>query len=390
MAGAPNSERGRPRPNGQGLGAGRKYPSIVAKPYKRYSKDNPYNALLYKALEALGGKVSEFSFKTALKAKADIWHIHWPDAPLNRRSPVMAWLRTLYAMGMLSYVKLRGRRIVWTAHNVKPHDSRYPFLERLLWANVTWMLDGVIYMSEAARAQAAERFPVLAQRHAAIIPHGDYRDWYESTLSKAEAKEALGIGPDQTVIANVGQIRAYKNIPHLIRCVRELNREDVHLVIAGKPGSPDIAREVEDEAAKTANCHLHLRFVDDSELNTLINAADLVALPYSNILNSGSAILALSFDRPVLVPNMGSMPELQDAVGPDWVRLHGDGLTVDDLRSALDWASAGPAADETPAPLEALSWPVIAQATLDFFAEVQAKPRPGQVRAEETREAAVS
>jgi beta-1,4-mannosyltransferase len=43
-----------------------------------------------------------------------------------------------------------------------------------------------------------------------------------------------------------------------------------------------------------------------------MRAADLIALPYKEILNSGSAILALSFDRPILVPAAGALAELSE------------------------------------------------------------------------------
>jgi len=41
-----------------------------------------------------------------------------------------------------------------------------------------------------------------------------------------------------------------------------------------------------------------------------MNASDWVILPYQNILNSGSALLGLSFGRPMIVPQKGSLPEL--------------------------------------------------------------------------------
>ena len=50
-------------------------------------------------------------------------------------------------------------------------------------------------------------------------------------------------------------------------------------------------------------------------------------LPFSDIMHSGSAILALSFNKPVLVPARGSLPELQALVGTDWVRTYVGELT---------------------------------------------------------------
>ena len=52
------------------------------------------------------------------------------------------------------------------------------------------------------------------------------------------------------------------------------------------------------------------------------SAADLVVLPFSDIMHSGSAILALSFNKPVLVPARGALPELQTRVGAAWVQTY--------------------------------------------------------------------
>jgi hypothetical protein len=46
-----------------------------------------------------------------------------------------------------------------------------------------------------------------------------------------------------------------------------------------------------------------------------------VVLPYRKILNSGAALHALARNKPVLAPRTGSLPELQQEVGEEWVRL---------------------------------------------------------------------
>ena len=83
--------------------------------------------------------------------------------------------------------------------------------------------------------------------------------------------------------------------------------------------------------------HLHLRSVPVEDVQAHFAAADLVVLPYRKTLNSAVALLALSFDRPVLVPNAGSMAELQREVGAEWVLIYegSEGaLTGNDLRDA--------------------------------------------------------
>jgi glycosyltransferase involved in cell wall biosynthesis len=109
---------------------------------------------------------------------------------------------------------------------------------------------------------------------------------------------------------------------------------------------------------------LALEHVPDDDIQRYLRAADLVVLPFRDITNSGSALLALSFDRPVLVPALGAMGELQALAGADWVRTYDEDLTPDLLARALDWAVRRPPGAPR---LDALEWPEIARQTLSVY-----------------------
>jgi len=51
-----------------------------------------------------------------------------------------------------------------------------------------------------------------------------------------------------------------------------------------------------------------LDFIPDNDIQIYMNAADIIVLPYLDILNSGVAILAMSFGKPVIAPRTGSIP----------------------------------------------------------------------------------
>ncbi len=97
---------------------------------------------------------------------------------------------------------------------------------------------------------------------------------------------------------------------------------------------------------------------------TWLRAADVVVLPYRAIQNSGSAVLALSADRPVVVPALGAMRELQASVGADWVRCYPGDFDGDELVASVEWAG-----NDRPerAPLDRLDWHGIAADTVAFY-----------------------
>jgi beta-1,4-mannosyltransferase len=88
-------------------------------------------------------------------------------------------------------------------------------------------------------------------------------------------------------------------------------------------------------------------YLNDAELARVIRAADHVVLPYRRVLNSGSAMLALTLGRPVLLPRTPTFEALAEHVGPGWVALF-DGTPDAARLSALG-------EEERPAPVD-LSW----------------------------------
>lgn len=58
-----------------------------------------------------------------------------------------------------------------------------------------------------------------------------------------------------------------------------------------------------------------LDFVSDDDIQLYMNASDCVALPYDEITTSGSAVLAMSFGKAIIIPRRGCVPEQLDEEG---------------------------------------------------------------------------
>ena len=72
-------------------------------------------------------------------------------------------------------------------------------------------------------------------------------------------------------------------------------------------------------------------FVPDDELQTYFNACDITVLSYAEVLTSGSAMLSLSFGRPVIAPAIGFM---RDVIPPECGHLY-DNAEPDGLHKAM-------------------------------------------------------
>jgi beta-1,4-mannosyltransferase len=328
---------------------------------------NPYTWLLYSHLVSLGVRVEEFTVARALRGGYDVFHVHWPDKALTAAPWLGMAAGAVAALLSLEAAHLHGARVVWTAHNAHPHESRHPRLERWFWAAFVRRVDAVIHPSAAGEQAVHARYPVLAARPHALVPLGHFRGSYPDTISREDARISLGIPQGSRVVAFLGLVRPYKNVPHLVRTVRALpsNAGDVVLLVGGAPLTSALADEVRAAAGGDPHVRLALEHVPDEDVQRYLRAADLVVLPFKAITNSASALLALSFDRPILVPSRGAMGELQALAGADWVRTYEGELTPDVLADALDWADQRPPGG-SPC-LDALEWPLIARQTLSLY-----------------------
>ena len=347
---------------------------ILASPAYRNRAANPYNALLAESIERAGGEVEEFSVRALLTGQWDIWHLHWPEHRFHQTGVLRAAEALLKRCLTILIARATRTRIVWTVHNAQPHDLPFPRMYRALRRVLVLALGGWISLSDEARDEALRVIPSLARRPSWVIPHGDYRSCYPPSPPRGEARHELGIELETRVLLFFGLIRGYKNVPHLVRTFLTSDDPDLRLIIAGRPVGP-IGEELRALAASDGRIRLDLEFIPDECLPMYFGAADLTVLPFQRILNSGSALLSLSLDTPVLVPALGSMQQLADWVGAPWVHLFEGQLDAGDLSDAL----AAAAAAEGRAPLEAFAWDDIGERTLAAYSHLldRAPSEPG-------------
>src|SRR3546814_15675381 len=89
------------------------------------------------------------------------------------------------------------------------------------------------------------------------------------------------------------------------------------LVIAGYCTDADLTAELRQAAASAGNIHLQLEYLSDAEIERITDEADAVVLPSRDIVNIGSALLALSGFCSVIATRPGILLGLQGQVGED-------------------------------------------------------------------------
>lgn len=223
-------------------------------------------------------------------------------------------------------VRLFPRPLVLTAHDVLPREVRRG--GRTGAAAVLRAMDAVVAHSESARARLIEEARVEEAR-VHVIPHGAFAHLAAGTPRRTPP--ALAGLDGRRVVLFFGLVRPYKGVDLLLEAFAGAP-EDAVLLIVGMPRMPiePLARRAR-ELGLAERVRFVCRFVPDEELPSYFRRADVVALPYREIDQSGVLYTALAFGTPLLLSDVGGFGEIA-ARGA--ARLVEPG-SVESLRAAL-------------------------------------------------------
>ena len=312
---------------------------ILAKP--KAGDRNLHTGLLYSAIErGQTVRVAEWTPARMLFGAYEVLHLHWPENVLNDRLWPRAAAKVLLLLLALAWVRILGRKVLWTMHNLQSQYRFHPKTEQLFWRLFIRALSGVICLSEESLSQLRRLRKAATQLPSLVVPHGTYRGVYPNAVTRQEARKRLSLAPDAQVVLNLGILRSHKNLERLIELGRE--RADIEVLIAGFVRNADYGTKLRALARGLPNVHLHLQFLDDQDLQYFLKAADLFVLPYDQVTNSGSSILALSFGLPVLAPDLPCFKTLRQQFGKDWVATYAGDLDAGKVQSRLSSGRLGP------------------------------------------------
>lgn len=312
--------------------------------YPDYSSTNPFQTLLYQEARKRGTVapvIDIFNVPIARDPGGELTghtlHLHWLNGVVQ---PGADLYEAFYRLGrfqdMIRAVKERGARIVWTVHNAMPHEVTYYFVERELYEFVAEEADVIHVMSVETAAATADLYPLPPEK-TVVVEHPSFADAYPQMFDRPMARRRLGVHDDEISFLFFGAIRDYKGIPRLLDAFEIVSDSDarMRLDVAGGLGRTT-TRGLAERMAAMGRVFPHIGFVDPADVQKYLVAADIFVLPYDNILNSGTAMLAATFGLPVVAPRLGQLKELE---GEDWIEFFEPG-SHESLAQAME-RSAG-------------------------------------------------
>jgi glycosyltransferase involved in cell wall biosynthesis len=214
---------------------------------------------------------------------------------------------------ILRRVRLNGKtRIIAITDNVLPHEKRpgdIAFTKYFLKS-----CDAFITMSDEVMNDL-RRFEKSKPAEKVIHP---LYDSFGEILSKADARNILNerfsinISSGEKIILFFGFIRKYKGLDILLRAMAEpgIREAGIRLIVAGEFYDDEkMYEDLIDQFKIADRLILKTDFIPDSEVQYYLCAADAVIQPYRHATQSGVTPLAYHFEKPMVVSNVGSLPD---------------------------------------------------------------------------------
>ena len=290
---------------------------IICLPADHISNPNPYQFLMIKGLKknkALEVKIGCASKRygiilSAFYFRPKYLHFDWITEYYLRKDIATSWFRAYWFLFQIIIAKKLFRiRIVWTQHNILPHDSRRKNIHEWVQYKFYKYCDWIRVFSEST-AKTLVLDHNYSIKKILIVPEGSYLGYYNNTINKYDARCKLKLKTDEKIFLFFGAIKPYKGIEELVNIFNENKFKKVRLVISGRTPDKKYARKIQKLVRNNRSITLFDRYIENKEIELFFNSSDFCILPFKKIENSGSVILAMGFKKVVIAPNIGVIPD---------------------------------------------------------------------------------
>lgn len=281
-----------------------------------YRNANPYQSLLASALSKEHVETAFIPFSLSLlpltksikgMKSVDVVHVHWITDILQplmwTKSNLVFYIKFSLLIIDVFLVRLRGKKVVWTVHNKLAHQQLNTKRELLVRKWLAKSVNRVIFHSIEAQELVSNMLNIDIRSKSKIIFHGNYLGSYPApSNSKLDLRERYGLPSSGRLISYVGVLRPYKGIETLIEAFSKVQSKSMRLLISGNPNSTQYKAQLAQMAIDNSRISTDFQFLPDQKMVDYLAMSDVICLPFSDTLTSGSTILAMSYAKPLILP----------------------------------------------------------------------------------------
>lgn len=213
-------------------------------------------------------------------------------------------------LGTIGRIIRRNKRtkVICVVDNIVPHERRS--MDKLLASYFVKSMDGFIAMSKTVLNQLNSfdlKIPKL------VSPHPVY-DHFGLKMKRLDALGKLRLDPNDKYLLFFGIVRDYKGLDILLEAMSKPKVKEIQglkLLIAGEfYSSPEIYLNLIEKYELKDRVILKNEFIPDTDVGAYFCAADIIVQPYKSATQSGVTQIAYHFEKPMIVTNVGGLPEI--------------------------------------------------------------------------------
>ena len=198
-------------------------------------------------------------------------------------------------------------KVICLVDNLIPHEKH--FFDTLFTNYFVRGIDGFVTMSQSVFDDVAH---LKIEKPIALTPHPMF-DNFGAKLDRETALKTINLDPEFRYFLYFGLIRGYKGLDYLLEAFAhsEFRKHKIKLIVAGEFYEDSAPYMAQIEKHKLAE-HLVMKteFIPNDLVASYFCASDLVVLPYKDATQSGVTQIAYHFSKPMLVTNVGGLPEI--------------------------------------------------------------------------------
>ena len=214
------------------------------------------------------------------------------------------------ALGTIARIikKNKYTKIICLVDNLIPHEARIG--DKQLTNYFIKPVDAFITMSETVYNDTKNLTDanVILHEHPLI-------DNFGNPVNKAKARKHLDLQQNEKYILFFGFIRKYKGLDMLLDAIKILKDKNPFalpkLIVAGEfyEDEQKYHQQIQ-QLGIEESLIMHTDFIPNNEVKYYLSACDFLIQPYRDATQSGVTPLAYHFEKPMLVTNVGGLPDI--------------------------------------------------------------------------------
>lgn len=266
--------------------------------------------------------------------------------------------------------KNRHTKVVSLVDNAIPHEKRIG--DKLFSRYFLRSCDAFLAMSQAV-LNDLQQFNVskltVFSEHPLYTSYGEPQD-------KTESRKKLRLDPDGKYLLFFGLIRRYKGLDLLLEAMGDarVKERNIRLIVAGEYYEDEsYYNEIIARLQLEKHVELHTKFIADEDVKWYFSACDLVTQTYHTATQSGVTKVAMQFNKPSLVTNVGGLGEIIEHGRSGYVVAPDKKAIADSIVDFYDQQREAGFVAATREDKKKYSWDVMVKAFEGLYAQIPDK-----------------